>query len=67
MVSANSGMVSSVDSTALASAARNLLGETGRGILAGGPSSKRHSSTPLSSTLSVVVTVSSGRLSDQLE
>jgi len=35
MVSANSGIVSSVDSTALASAARNLLGERGKGILAG--------------------------------
>lgn len=67
MVSANSGMVCRLESTALASAARNLLGETCSGTEGARPFSARPSSTPDSSVVPVVLMVSSARLSDQLE
>lgn len=71
MVSANSGMVCRVESTALASTARNLLGETGS--CGGGP---RGSSGPVQGLLSAcsstllllpAANVSSDTLTDQAE
>jgi len=70
MVSANSGMVCRVESTAQASAARNLLGETGScgegswGI--SGPLQDLLSACS-SMLLLLVVSVSSDTLSDQAE
>lgn len=70
MVSANSGIVCRVESTVLASTARNLLGETGSCV--GGPRGISESlqvllSTSSSRLLLLVVSVSSDTLSDQAE
>lgn len=70
IVSANSGMVCRVESTVLASTARNLLGETGSCV--GGPwgiSGPLHGllSACSSRLLLLVVNVSSDTLSDQAE
>ena len=70
MVSANSGMVCSVESTVLASTARNLLGETGS--CGGGPAGisgllQDGLSSCSSVLLLLVVSVSSDTLSAQAE
>lgn len=70
MVSANSGIVCKVESTVLASTAKNLLGETGN--CAGGPwvisgPLQDLPSVCSSGLLLIVVIVSSDTLSDQVE